>query len=379
MLVTLATVYPYFPSLNPSGGFVATDIARFYEPKLMELDSLGGLNSIVWRVFQSPDRPLSLLVLFFGWKVAGVSVRPALVLSEVVLGLLLVLATYFFVRLAGFSFFYASLVTLFVVASPHETVGMYGGLLANMIGLVFWYVFWGLVFACLRTRSWRLCLMATLLQSLLLFSHANTWDMSMGILGVFFLMLFLERLIRRKKCTGPLMLLAILIAGVSLNVVGNWVLNIGIGTVEAASVARSGVSLTNLLSIWQTVGAALGSYMGIAFMNPVLLFFAGVGGMFVALDSRLVSRFLTACLVATFVPFIFGDKVVQTRIMYDLPIHVFAFLGLLVSLGLVERLFKGEQAKRISFLLVLLIALVEINYAFSCSFYLTQLNLLPAG
>lgn len=376
VLVTLVAVYPYFPSLNPSGKFVGVD-TPFYERQLMELDSVGNFKGVIGMVFRSPDRPLSLLLLFSGWKLTGVSVMDAIILSEVVLGLFLVLATYFFARLAGFNFFYASLAMLFAVASPHLTVGMYGGLFANMIGLVFWYVFWALVFACLKTCSWRLCLMAVVFQSLLLFSHANTWDMSMGILGLFFIVLFLEWLIKRKKCSRPLMLFALLVAGVSLNVVRNSVLNIGIGTVEAVGVAQSGVSLINLLSIWQTLGVSLGSFMGIAFVNPVLLFFAGVGGIAVALDSRLVSRFLTTSLVAASVPFILGDYIVQTRIMYDLPVHIFAFLGLLVSLGFVERLFKGEEAKRISFLLVLLIILVELNYAFRCSFYLTTVNFFP--
>lgn len=380
ILVGLVTAYPYFPDLNPFGKFVATDVAHYYEPKLIELDSLGNMNGVISGVFQSStgDRPLSLLMLFFGWKITGVSVGQALVLSEVMIGLLLVLATYFFVRFAGFNRFYASLATLFVAVSPHVTVGLYGGLLANMIGLVFFYLFWGLVLACLKTRSWRLCFLAALFQSLLLFSHANTWDMSIGILAFLFLILLLEWLINRKSYIGPLMLLVISVFGVSMNFARNWALNMRIGTVEAVGVARSGVSSANLLGLWQTLGVSLGSYMGIAFMNPVLFFFAAVGGLFVAFDGRLLSRFLTACLAATSLPFILGDKVVQTRIMYDLPIPVFAFLGLLVSLGFVEKLFKSDESRRIRFLLILLIVLVEVNYAIYCSFYLTQLNLFPA-
>jgi len=376
MLVTLVTVYPYFPSLNSSGKFVGVDVP-FYEWQLMELNSLGNLNSVVFRAFQFPDRPLSLLFLFLGWKVTGVSIRQATVISEVVLGLLLLLATYFFVRTAGFNSFYASLAMLFTVASYHVTVGMYGGLFANMVGLVFMYSFLGLVFACLRTCSWRLCLMAVVFQSLLLFSHANTWDMSMGIVGLFFLFILLEWLIKRKNSSRLLMLFAILVAGVSLNFVRNSVLHIGIGTVEAVGVAKSGVSLFNLLSVWQTLGASLGSFMGIGFVNPVLLFFAGLGGIAVALDSRLVSRFLTTSLVAASVPFILGDYVVQTRILYNLPVQVFAFLGLLALLSFVERFFSAKEAKRIGFLLVLLIIIVELNYVFRCSFYLTTVNFFP--
>ena len=376
VLVALVTVYPYFPILNPSGKFVGVDVP-FYERQLMELNSLGNLNSVISGVTQFPDRPLSLLFLFLEWKVTGLSIRQATVLSEVVLGLLLLLATYFFARIAGFNSFCTSLVMLFTVASYHVTVGMYGGLLANMVGLFFMYLFVGLVLLCLKARSWRLCATAVVFESLLLFSHANTWDMSMGIVGLFFLFILLEWLIKRKNSARPLTLFAILIAGVSLNFVRNSVLHIGIGTVEAANIAEQTVSLANLLSIWQTLKLSLGTYMGIAFMNPILLFFAAMGGLAAAVDKRLVSRFLTACLVASSIPFILGDYVMQTRIMYDLPVHVFAFLGLLVLLSFVERIFDGEKAKRIGFLLVLLIILVELDYAFRCSYYLTQVNFLP--
>jgi len=213
---------------------------------------------------------------------------------------------------------------------------------------------------------------------LLLFSHANTWDMSMGILSVFFLVLFLEWLVKHDNSFRPLMLLVILIVGVSLNILRNLALGIGLGTVEAAGVGESGVSLVNIKNLWQTLILSLGSQMGISFMNPILLFLAGLGGLAVALDNRLASRFLMVCLIVSSIPFIFGDQVVQTRILYDLPVHVFSIFGLVVLLSFVERLVKDEKVKeRISFLLVVLVIFVNFNYALRCSFYLTQVDFFP--
>jgi len=213
---------------------------------------------------------------------------------------------------------------------------------------------------------------------LLLFSHANTWGMSMGILSVFFLVLFLKWLVKHDNSFRPLMLLLILIVGFSLNTLRNLSLGVGLGTVDAAAVGESGVSLVNIKSLWQTLILSLGSEMGISFMNPILLFLAGLGGLAVALDNRLVSRFLMVCLIASSIPFIFGNQVVQTRILYDLPVHVFSIFGLVVLLNFVEQLVKDQKTKeRISSLLVLLVIFVNLNYALRCSFYLTQINFFP--
>jgi len=378
VLVILVTVYPYMPSLNPSGKFVGVDIP-YYKMQLLELDLLDNLYGVFHKVFfQSPYRPLSLSLLFLGWKLTWFSAGEAVQFSPILLGLLLVLAAYFFLRLAGFNRFCVSLAMLFTAASYHVTVGMYGGLLANWIGLIFLYLFVGFVFVGLKKRSWRFCVVALFFNSLLLFSHAYTWDMSMGILSVFFLVLFSKWLVKRDNSFRPLMLLMILIVGFSLSILRNLVLGVGLGTVEAVGVGEISVSLVNIGNLWQTLLFSLGSEMGISFMNPVLLFLACVGGLAVALDNRLVSRFLTVCIIASSIPFIFGDQTAQTRILYDLPIHVFSIFGLFVVLSFFERLVKDQKVKeRISLLFVLLLIFVNLNYALRCSFYLTQVDFFP--
>ena len=379
VLVVLITAYPYLPSLNPLGNFVGVD-TPYYEKQLFKLNLLDDFCGVFLKVFsQSPDRPLSLLLLFIGWKMTWFSARQVVEFSPVLLGLLLVIATYFFARQVGFNRFYASLTMLFSAFSYHVTVGMYGALLANWLGLVFLYFFEGFIFLGLKKNSWRFCVMALVFQSLLLFSHANTWDMSMGILSVFFLVVFLEWLVKHKNSCKPLMLFVIIIVGVSLNVLRNLALGVGPGTVEAIGVAKSSVSWVNVENLWQTLILSLGSYMGISFMNPISLFLAGLGGLAVAFDTRLVSRFFTVCLTTSSIPFILGNQVVQTRILYNLPVHVFSIFGLLVLLEFVKQLVKDEKNKeRIELLLVLLVVFLDLNYALRCSFYLTQIIFFPA-
>lgn len=377
-LVILVTAYPYMPNLNPSGRFVGVDIPH-YERQLIELDSLPNFQSILFKAFfQSRDRPLSLLLLFGGWKLTWLSARQAVQFSPILLGLFLVLSTYFFTRQAGFNEFYASLSALLTATSYHITVGMYGGLIANWISLIFLYSFLGFIFACLRKGSWRLCAIALFFQSLLLFSHANTWNMAVGILTLFFVVLLLEWLVKRENSFRPLMLLVVLIVGFSLNFLRNSVLGVALGTFEAAGVAESGISLLNIANLWQNLCFTLNVEMGISFMNPPLLFLACLGGLAVALNNKLASRFFTVSLATSSIPFVFGDKIVQTRILYNLPVHIYAIFGLLVLLNFVEKLVKDDKAKqRITVMLILLVILTNLNYALHCSFHLTQLNFFP--
>ena len=178
--VFLVTVYPYLPALNPTGRFVGVDIP-FYEKKLLELNSLRDFPSIVSKAFISyADRPVSILLLFFGWKLTWLSAVEAAQFSLIILGLILVFATYMFARLLGFTQFSASMVMLFTSFSFHITVGMYGGFIANWIGLIFYYLFWGFLCLAMRSGSWLHCLTSMAFLGLLMFSHAETWGMSMA-------------------------------------------------------------------------------------------------------------------------------------------------------------------------------------------------------
>ena len=378
VLTILVTVYPFMPRLNPHGKIVGVDIPS-YEMWLLESNLMNDFRGVLQKAFfQYPDRPLALILLFSLWKTTWLSARQIAEYSYVLLGLLLLLVTYLFTRLSGFNRSYASLTMLFTVFSYHITTGMYAGFLANWIGLIFLYLFEGAVLAGLKRNSWRYCIAALTFQSLLLFSHANSWDMTMGILGVFFLFLSLEWLRKKENLSRPLMLLVIMTVGVSLKILRNLSLGVEPGTFEAANVAESCVSLVNIQYLWGTLIYSLGSYKGISLMNPILYFLAGLGGLAVALDNRLASRYFTICLLTSSIPFIFGNHIVQSRIIYDLPLHIFSIFGLCVLLSFTDQLLKGEKnGEKIGLLLVLLVFFVNLNYALRCSFYLTQITFFP--
>ena len=274
VLALVVAVYPYPPGLNPTGRFVGVD-APYYSEWIMDMDAYGTLSGAFSHAFsQVSDRPLSLFLMYLGWKTVGLSALETAQFMPVLFNPLLVLATYLFMRCAGFDSWLASLTSLFTTFSFHLTVGMYGALLSNWISLVFFYLFLGFLFWSLRKRSWRLLGMATVLQIALLFVHAYTWEMTMGILAVFFLMVFVKRLWNRGEVWEVNMGFVVLAMNFLVNVTRNFVLGLDPVSVGVAKVAQQHLFLFNIEVFWQVLGSSLGHKMGISFMNPLLLFFS---------------------------------------------------------------------------------------------------------
>ena len=77
-------------------------------------------------------------------------------------------------------------------------------------------------------------------------------------------------------------------------------------------------------------------------------------------------------IVASAIPFIFGTWVVHVRILYNLPIHLFAVVGLLFAVKLIESAVARTESRQIGRLLLALAVLVNLNYAIRCSSDLVQ-------
>jgi hypothetical protein len=371
LVVSCVAIYPYLPGLNPNGRIVGAD-SRTYVKWLTVMDKESPImNAFSYAFSNMSSRSLSLDLMYLGWKFSGVSIGQFFQSLPLFLGLMLVLVAFFFARKAGFNSWAASFVALFTAFSFQLTVGMYGGFFSNWVCLILLYLTWGFLFWSMRIGSWGLLGAATLFQVCVLFAHVETWEMSIGIAAVFVVITFARSLVRKSGFLGVKMMLAFLVAGVAAGLARSIVLGNNSAFTHATELSQTHLSNAFVWEFWRILNRTLLSEMGIAFANPVMLFLACVGALVLAFDDRLVSRFLSACALTTTVPFVFGDWVIQTRILYDLPIQVFAFLGLFVLLKLTGTLVgKRREAVMIKCLLLILVALVNVNYALRCSFNL---------
>jgi len=371
LMVSCVAIYPYLPGLNPNGRLVGAD-DPVYVKWLAEMGKNGTSSIFAQALFNLPSRSLSVVLMYLGWKASGVSIEQFFQVLPLFLGLMLVLVTFFFARKAGFNSWAASFVALFTAFSFQVTVGMYGGFFSNWVCLIFLYLTWGFLFWSMRIGSWGLLGAATLFQVCVLFAHLETWEMSIGIAAVFLAITFARSLVRKSGFLDAKMMLAFLVAGVAAGIARSIVSGNNLAFTHATELSEAHLSGAFVWEFWRILNRTLLSEMGISFTNPVMLFLACVGGLVLAFDDRLVSRFLSACTVAVTVPFVFADWVIQTRILYDLPIQVFAFLGLFLLLKLTGALVgKRREAVVIKCLLLVLVVLVNVNYALRCSFNLS--------
>src|SRR5437667_2383860 len=137
----LLAFVPYRPDLNPNGILVGIDSPTYVTwislmlsksiPKALQYSFVEGLDG---------SRPLLLIILY---TVASLGVSPSQIIEylPMLLAPLLALSTYAFVRFGQGNASFAGLTALFTPFTFYIPVGLWGGYYANMLALVFAYLF----------------------------------------------------------------------------------------------------------------------------------------------------------------------------------------------------------------------------------------------
>lgn len=362
-LACLYALYPYFPSLNPEGRYVGIDIPA-YAQWVQRMGDGDWSNALSYAFFSISDRPLSLLLMYGVWRVTGFSTLTVARFMPLLLCPLLILAAYYFMREATGISVTSSFAAFFTAFSYPVTVGIFAAVLSNWMGLIEVYLFSGLLLRSVREGSWRLGFLAVLTMVSLLFTHAYTWGMLMGVLGVYALLLMVKGLRGKSSWLEFKIVVAIMAVNIVVDAARNYILgSVGAAT-EVMSVATTRLALEFLGRFWSISTFTIQRSMVGLYMNPPILSLALIGALSVLLRSRPFHRYLAFWLVASSVPFVLGEYVVQQRILYNLPVHIFAVLGLDYVLRLFQRWLEPREAKILQSLFILLMVLMNANYGF---------------
>jgi hypothetical protein len=197
---------------------------------------------------------------------------------------------------------------------------------------------------------------------------------ALGVTGLLLVIYLLGWLRRVKVGREVAMLASILGLGVAAYLIRNEALSVPAVGSEVLSFAGGALASSNLLSFVPTLMESVGESRDFVFLNPALLSLAAVGAVAAASDDRLLSRFLTAFLAGASPLFFFGDVVMQTRILYVLPVQVLAVLGLFTLQRVVARRINGRHSALVGCLLVAAFALISLNFALGSSYNLTTLG-----
>jgi hypothetical protein len=347
--VLLAFV-PYRPDLNPNGVLVGIDSPLYVTwinqmltrllPQALQYSFVEGLDG---------SRPLLLVVLYI---VASLGVSPSQVIHylPMILAPLISLSAYAFVRFGQESARIAGLTALFTPFSFYVPVGLWGGYYANMLALVFAYLFLTLLLLFSKSPSaTKYCAMFALSIALFL-THPWTWVLIVTTCLVFALSLWREThlSIHLKSIAG------IIVAGVALDVLKSIVFAT---PSVAADLATKLPTSGQASSFWvNLVDGLLYTHSGL--LGSWIILGVGLFACFALRFKDWFERLVLLWVATASIPFLILDSYNQTRIVYDLPIPVLIATALLFFLPVVR-----TREVRWPGIIIVLVLVLCANYA----------------
>jgi len=393
-------IYAYLPVLGGQQKRIGADMIHYV--RWLDAMEVGGWENVIrYAFFNVSDRFLGLLVFYVFSTITGLSSHVVVQFAPLSLAPLTVLATFFLMREAELSRSISALGSLFASFSYLTVVGVFTAFLSNWMASVLILFFSGLFLRALRFNSWFFGVFSSLTLALSLFMHAYTWSVVIAVLVLFAFVLFLKWLRFGLETTKLKMVLAIVVSNLAVGFLRNLVLGSGAVavqvagaaqrrflfqpiraffvrwvTVQVAEVALSGLSFNNILCFWPTLNGVLQrGYVGL-FTNTLMLVlvFLGVVAILMSVYSRNFSFYLICWTVVSSVSMLFGDEVIQFRLFYNMPLHVLAVLGAVFFDAWLLKRVKGRVGKTLVVVFMLLVVLINVNYALRSMITISTLN-----
>src|SRR5256886_6047368 len=347
--VLLAFV-PYRPDLNPNGILVGVD-SPTYVTWINQLLARPPSQALQYSFIEGLDgsRPLLLIVLYM---VASLGVSPSQIIEylPMILAPLLALSSYVFVRLGHGSANFAGLTALFTPFTFYLSVGLWGGYYANMLALVFAYLFLTLLLLFSKSPSAKKYSGMFALSVGLFLTHPWTWVLVVTAVLVFAFSLWIEThlSIHLKSIAG------IVIAGVALDVLKSTIF--ATRTVAADLATKLPTSADPSVFWVNLVDGLLYTHNGL--LGNWIILGVGLFACFALRFKDWFERLVLLWVGAASIPFLLLDSYNQTRIVYDLPMPVLMAAALLFFLPLI-----GNKEVRWPGMIIVLVLVICANYA----------------
>jgi hypothetical protein len=375
-IAPLLMIYPHLPGINPDGEGISTDERYYLEwMRLMRAGADGSpqmWTDILANAFtvNNGNRPLTLIFVVALSELTGVPDLLVIRFVPVLLAPALVLSNYLLLRgtLSAKHFgsgrvkVFAAVGAIFAVFSPQIIVGEYAGLLANWLAMTLVYFAFYLSIRLWESVSgkqmlyWVGALFAILLVIMLI--HVYTWANLLTVISVF---AGLSYITIRKSVQSPKVKLLVFAAIVATSFSVDYARSQYFETLDAAdpeSSLASNIRPNDPSSRWDRLTFTLWSYVGGYLSNPVLYLLALIWVVRTRLNP--LSGMMLSAIFILAAPVAVGSTEFQTRVLFNIPIHLVAALSLIL---VIDRQGRDETDRAISILLVSALALVMATYA----------------
>jgi len=312
---------PHQPAINSNNGQVGADTGYYVDRvnSIMKSNSTQDLFQQSFVKELSGDRPITLLFLTGIAEIIPTNLPYLMDHIPIVLAPLLVIAIFFLTKEIT-SNDTASMFAAFLTAvSFHELIGIYSGIYANWLALIIGYTTIVFLIRFLKEpRKLNLSLFSIFLI-ILLFSHVYTWTILSLVMGLFLLVLLRLNYYKKKSV---FLLLAVLIFSVGIDYLRIIVTGYPGGVEKDLGLASGGgAGQQQLLMIWQNLMETTQNYSGGQFNNFIILTL-GIFWVFRSNSREISSILLMVFLSVGILPLLFGNTVIQTRYLYDVPLQI---------------------------------------------------------
>ncbi len=285
------------------------------------------LSKILYQAFvvqHSGDIPLSLLLFSPVLTIFPESQYQAIDHLPLILSPLLVLTVFFFTRELTSNDKISLLASFLTAISFQALIGIYAGLYANWLALIFGYISIVFLLRFLKRPTGINYLAFSALLFLMMFSHVYTWSLFTLFIGIFLIISWRLKIFERKKVA---LIFLIIIASVAFDAGKSIMTEVQSGIEKDVSFASKRASFENLSSIWSNLSQTSLVYVGGLFGNFLILSLC-IYWLFRSNLREMPNLFIAIFLSIGILPILFGDEVMQSRVFYNISFQIPAAIAL---------------------------------------------------
>jgi len=325
MLLSVAlALIPHSPLTNDASQLVSADSVEYVETlnKLAQSNNPQEFLTEAFTTF-SGDRPLALIFLYAIASAVPTDPLYAIDHVSIILGPALVLATFFLTRELTSNDTTSILASFLAAISFQTLIGIYSGIYANWLAIIIGYLSFVFLIRFLKVQGKRNLAMYWILLILLLFSHTYTWTILAMVTGIFLVVMYKLNHYHKKTM---IILLLVLLSSVAIDVAKTSLTGTG-GIERDVGIARVSAGPEQSVLLWNNLTEATQSYAGGQLSNFMLLAL----GIYWILRARLQDLsgiFLLVFFSIGVIPLLFGNYIIQARVLYDIPFQIPAAIAL---------------------------------------------------
>jgi len=358
VLSVVFSIYPYLPSINPDMAPIGTDIIRYRDWINQSIDQdFGKTVEKVFLVINFGNRPLSILFLLSVTSITSffnITMIDALKFVPLILSPALSLAVYYFVKIGTNNKLIAGFSALLTIVSYHFTVGMYAAFYSNWLALVSSYLTLMLVLKFWKNPTKSTYVLLFALTIITLFIHSFTWTFLIASLGAFVLISYFQKNDKKIKF---LVLTMILLIGTNVAIDLFKTIPFGNPTSfeQDFTIPNIAPSISEFALRWNNLESVFRIYLG-GFLSNTILLALTLAWILTTNYKKAFNRILLASFFVGALPTLFGTFVVQSRIFYDMSLHI--------PVAILLYQLSTQHNSRVGKVIVVAVLLHFFNYVF---------------